>query len=69
VCEFSQSDAGGRGGCGMVEVEPTVAHYELGVGSVGGHSVHSGNGVIDPVDRGLCGWSAIIGGEGGQPTK
>jgi hypothetical protein len=69
VCELSQGDAGGRGGCGVVAVEPTIAHDQFGVGSMGDSPVQGSNGVVDAVDRGLCGWSGIVGAEGAQPAK
>jgi hypothetical protein len=40
-----------------------------GVGSVGDSPVHGRNGVVDAVDRGVCGWSGIVGADGGQPAK
>jgi len=69
VCEFSQGDASRRGGCGTVAVEPTIPDDQLGAGSVGDRPVHGDNGVVDAVDRGLCGRSVIVGAEGGQPAK
>ena len=53
----------------VVAVEPTIAHDKLGVGSVGESPVHGSNGVVHAADRGLCGWSGIVGAEAGQPAK
>jgi hypothetical protein len=37
--------------------EFTVAHRELGMGSVGDGFVHGGNRFVNGADGGLCGWT------------
>jgi hypothetical protein len=57
VCEFSEGGARRRCVWWVAASEFTVAHRELGMGSVGDGFVHGGNRFVNGADGGLCGWT------------
>jgi len=69
VCEFSQGDAGRRGGRGAVAAEQTTLEDKFGLGQVGGRPINGGNSAVDALDRGLRGRPRIVGQESRQPAK